>query len=290
MVVKRALAGLVLIVGFGLGCFGQAADVSAEAAAAFAPLQQWKSAVASSDAPALKMLYSSDPPAHIVTTSGDSDVASDVAFWTGLGAHEVRLEMVQFSAPQPALRQVIFQTQFRSPAVFGGHVSYVAEAQLWQQQNGQWKLVAAQHGNPARLEQPVSLNKEIYPEEADAHAQIRDALARAKQGHKRVILVFGANWCFDCHVLDLAFHRPDIAPLVEHGFEVVHVDVGRGDKNQDLMNQYDVPMKRGIPGLAVLESNGKLLYSQTQGQFENARALSPEDLLQFLRKWSPKAE
>ena len=34
----------------------------------------------------------------------------------------------------------------------------------------------------------------------------------AAKDHKRVILVFGANWCYDCHVLDMAFHRPDFAP------------------------------------------------------------------------------
>jgi hypothetical protein len=89
-------------------------------------------------------------------------------------------------------------------------------------------------------------------------------------------------------VLDLAFHRPDLVPVLERDFEVVHVDVGRGDKNQDLMEEYKVPMKRGIPALAVLESNGKLLFSQQQGEFENARSLAPADLLQFLNKWKPQ--
>ena len=104
-----------------------------------------------------------------------------------------------------------------------------------------------------------------------------------------MILVFGANWCYDCHVLDLAFHRPDLSAVLAQNYEVVHVDVGQGDKNQDLMQQYDVPMAKGIPALAVLDSNGKLLYSQTSGEFEKARSLAPEDLLQFLNKWKPVA-
>ena len=90
-----------------------------------------------------------------------------------------------------------------------------------------------------------------------------------------MLVVFGANWCYDCHVLDLAFHRPDVAGVLQQNFEVVHVDVGEGDKNQDLMQQYQVPMKQGIPAIAVLDSDGKLLYSQKGGEFEKARALAP---------------
>ena len=54
------------------------------------------------------------------------------------------------------------------------------------------------------------------------------------------------------------------------------------------MEQYHVPMKKGIPALAVLESDGKLIFSQQNGEFENARALGPDDLLQFLKKWKPR--
>ncbi|MGA2237440.1 MAG: thioredoxin family protein [Terriglobales bacterium] len=131
--------------------------------------------------------------------------------------------------------------------------------------------------------------KEIYSESADAHAEIKEALEKATAEHKRVIVVFGANWCYDCRVLDKAFHRSDLAPILAANYEVVHVDIGRGEKNQDLMKQYEVPIKRGIPGLAVLDANGKLLYSQKNGEFENARALTAEDFLAFLNKWKPGA-
>jgi thiol:disulfide interchange protein len=132
--------------------------------------------------------------------------------------------------------------------------------------------------------------KDIYNESADAHAEIKEALTKAAAEHKRVIVVFGANWCYDCHVLDKAFHSSDLAPILAANYEVVHVDIGKGEKNQDLMTKYDVPMKRGIPGLAVLDADGKVVYSQRNGEFENARALSPEDFLAFLNKWKPGAE
>jgi thiol:disulfide interchange protein len=132
--------------------------------------------------------------------------------------------------------------------------------------------------------------KQIYNETADAHFELREALHKAHAEHKRVIVVFGANWCFDCHVLDAAFHRADLSEIIAANYEVVHVDIGRGDKNQDLMEKYEVPMKRGIPGLAVLDATGKLVYSQKNGEFENARAMSAEDFRTFLEKWRPGAK
>jgi len=138
--------------------------------------------------------------------------------------------------------------------------------------------------------QATAKKKDIYSATADAHAEIKEALEKAAAEHKRVIVVFGANWCYDRHVLDTAFHRSDLAPIIAANYEVVHVDIGKGHKNQDLMKQYEVPMKRGIPGLAVLEADGKLVYSQKNGEFENARALAPENFLAFLNKWKPGAQ
>ena len=135
--------------------------------------------------------------------------------------------------------------------------------------------------------QTPAAEKKIYNETADAHAEIKEALEKATAEHKRVIVVFGANWCYDCHVLDKAFHRPDAASIIAATYVVVHVDIGKGEKNQDLMTKYEVPMKRGIPGLAVLDPDGKLVYSQRNGEFENARALAPEDFVAFLNKWKP---
>ncbi|MFY9644450.1 MAG: thioredoxin family protein [Terriglobales bacterium] len=135
--------------------------------------------------------------------------------------------------------------------------------------------------------QPLRQQNEIYSERANAHAEIKEALEKAAASHKRVIVVFGANWCFDCHALDKAFHRTDIEPVLAANFVVVHVDIGKGEKNQDLMAKYEVPMKRGIPALAVLDAEGKLVYSQKNGEFENARSLAPEEVLAFLNKWKP---
>jgi len=269
--------------------FAQTSAPAANSAAAFAPLQQWKTAVISGNAATLKALYSTSPPAKIGTPRGDTSADSDVAFWTGLKVRGMKLDILQSEAPQTGYRQVVFQAEVRSGAPSGEHTVYLTEGQLWQRQGTEWRLAATKRSDPTRLQQPTSTSKVIYAPGIDAHAEISHALALAAKNHKRVLVVFGANWCYDCHVLDLAFHRQDVETVLRKNYEVVHVDVGEGDKNQDLMQQYQVPMKKGIPAIAVLDSDGKLLYSQKGGEFEKARALAPEDVLAFLNKWKPPA-
>ena len=79
----------------------------------------------------------------------------------------------------------------------------------------------------------------------DAKVEIEEAVAKANKDHQRVILVFGGNWCYDCHVLDQAFHQADVAPLLGKNFQVVHVNIGDdGKQNNDLAAEYQVPLEK----------------------------------------------
>ena len=137
------------------------------------------------------------------------------------------------------------------------------------------------------LERPTWINPNLYRADADAPKEIRVAVAAAAKSNKRILLVFGANWCLDCHVLDRAFHQPRVAPLLEGNFVVVHVDVGEYNKNLDLARKYRVNLNKGVPSLAVLGPHGAMLFSTTE--FEKARAMNEEDVIAFLNTWKPKA-
>ncbi len=71
------------------------------------------------------------------------------------------------------------------------------------------------------LQMPAQPNPQLYPANANAREEIREATASATKTRKRILLVFGGNWCSDCHVLDNAFHQPRIAPLLNSNFVVV---------------------------------------------------------------------
>jgi len=129
----------------------------------------------------------------------------------------------------------------------------------------------------------------IYNESADAHHDVAAALAAARATHRYVLLDFGANWCGDCTALDLYMHDPANAVLLSRGFVPVHINVCRFDCNQDLAAQYGVPLKKGIPALSVVASDGRIVFAQSVGEFSNMRHLTPAALTTFLRQWSPPA-
>lgn len=125
----------------------------------------------------------------------------------------------------------------------------------------------------------------IYDAGANAHYDIAHAVHVAAQENKRIILDFGGNWCGDCQVLDIYFHQAPNDAIVDKNFVVVHIDIGHMDKNLDVAQKYDIPLKRGVPALAVLDSRGHLLYSQKNGEFEAMRRMDPASVTEFLNHW-----
>jgi thioredoxin 1 len=289
MIVQRYFRYIVLLAAMaavalgGWSSFAQAS--AADSPSGFPPLDQWKADVLAGDAAALKAIYSSDPVAQVMANGVRTNADADVNFWLGLKARSISLETVAV-LDRPKGTSVVFKADVQ---LANGQTLSVADGQMWRMQGGQWRLMSVERADAPRLKQPSDMNKNIYPADADAHAEIKEAEERAAAGHKRVLLVFGANWCYDCHVLDLAFHRSDFAPVMA-SYEVVHVDLGPDEmKNADLVKEFDVPLNKGIPVLAVIESDGKLVVSQKNGEFEDARSLTPDVLLEFLNKWRPEA-
>ncbi len=267
---------------------GQYVFAQAEVAGApigFAPLDQWRAAIFAGDAAALKAFYSTDPAAQVMANGIKTNADADADFWLGLKARSMNLETVAV-LDRPKGTSVVFKADVQ---LANGQTLSVTDGQMWRKQGEQWRLMSVERADAPHLAQPSDMNKNIYPADAHAHADIKAAEDRAAIGHKRVLLVFGANWCYDCHVLDLAFHRPDFAAAMA-GYEVVHVDLGEdGKKNADVVQQFDATLDKGIPTLVVVESDGKVVVSQKNGEFEDARSLTPEALLEFLNKWKPEA-
>ncbi len=257
---------------------------SAQQSMDLAAIEQWKAAVLKGDAAALKSLYSTTPQPKISTTSGHIDADADVAFWVGLKAKTMTMTVAEAGSPQPGVESFTLQLTIIGA---NGRRTNIVEGQAWLNEAGVWRLVGAKR-DIAKLAQPTALDEKIYPT-GDARAQIQQAVTGASKLHKNILLVFGADWCYDCHVLEKAFHRPDVAAVLSPNFRIVDIDIGNGDKNLDLAAQYQVPLNRGVPAIAILDSKGNLLFSQKNGEWERARALGPEDLLALLKQWKPQA-
>ena len=132
---------------------------------------------------------------------------------------------------------------------------------------------------------PPAVKKNLYPPIEEAAKDIDGAEKQAAAQGKRVLLDFGGDWCGDCQVLDIYFHQEPNASLLNKNFVKVNVNIGHEDANVDLAKRYGVPLQ-GVPALAVLAPNGKLLYSQNK-EFSDMRYMEPSSVTEFLNQWKP---
>ena len=127
----------------------------------------------------------------------------------------------------------------------------------------------------------------MYPATDRATADLASAMKEAAATKKRILVDFGGNWCTDCRILDINLKKPENAALLDKHFVMVHVNVG--DKgitdNFEVAERYGIPLKKGVPALAVLEADGKVLYAQKNGEFENMRKMDPQSVNDFLNQW-----
>jgi thioredoxin 1 len=261
------------------------------------PLERWRAAVLAGDKASLTSLYMASPPARAKTPQGETqDPGEEPAFWSslrGLGLTSFDAKILEVKTIQPGVQSLVLRLEMKF-RIASAEKPAVAEAtQVWVQQGGAWRIIATQRSDlaayvPRRLPEPAKPNTQLYPDPAEAPAEIAAALTAARKDHKRVLLVFGGNWCYDCHVLDATFRSTAVAPLVNENYHVVHVNVAEYNKNLDLAKKYGVSLDKGVPSLAVLDLDGKLVFSQKQGEFESTVKLGQEDVTAFLQRWKPQ--
>jgi thioredoxin 1 len=264
---------------------------------AFEPLDNWKAAVISGDKVALSGFYTTSPPASVKTPKGETlDPAEEPAFWSSLkpaGLDRLNVQVLEAKTLQPGVMALTLRMEAGIKTSGEEKSVIIGAAQVWVQKLGEWKIVTTQRSDPAekqirRLPEPAKPNIQLYPPPEEAQTEISTALAAAAKDHKRVLLVFGGNWCYDCHVLDATFRSKSFAPIVNANYHVIHINVGNYDANLDLADKYQIPLKKGVPSLAILDPDGKLVVSQKQGEFESTVRIGPEDVLEFLKKWKPQ--
>jgi protein disulfide-isomerase len=123
-----------------------------------------------------------------------------------------------------------------------------------------------------------------YDESSDAKAQIQAGLQAAGAAHVPLLIVFGANWCADCHALDAAMKQGRTATLMAQQFRVVKVDVGNFDRNLDVVNAYGNPIKKGIPAAVIVSPSNQVLYATKGGELADARHMSETGIYDFFHQ------
>ncbi len=126
----------------------------------------------------------------------------------------------------------------------------------------------------------------IYDETAEGAKQIAAALADAQAEHKRVLLLFGANWCGWCHKLHGIFSNdPAIAEKLKRDYVVVEIDVNE-EHNKDVDARYGNPTRLGLPVIVILDNKGIALTTKDSSELEHGRTYDITRVLAFLQEWS----
>ena len=136
------------------------------------------------------------------------------------------------------------------------------------------------------------LGPDIFDPQAAGAGLVSHALAQAGSDHRRVLLLFGANWCPWTRRLHRALSTDAAVLQVLRGhFVLAYVDANtRKDKrrNAAVIAQYGNPLRFGIPVFVVLEWDGAILATQ---ETQSLAAKTDEEVADrvrgFLAKWVP---
>jgi len=130
----------------------------------------------------------------------------------------------------------------------------------------------------------------IYHPEADAKAEIQQAVKKARAEEKHVFLQIGGNWCPWC----IRFHHfvddhAEINNYVDSNFVVLNVNYSKENKNLDVLKRLGFPQRFGFPVFVILDGNGKRIHTQNSAYLEKDGGYSEKEVLVFFKQWSPKA-
>jgi thiol:disulfide interchange protein len=140
---------------------------------------------------------------------------------------------------------------------------------------------------PKKKHEPLT-GYATYDPTLDGKKQLSDALVTAKAAHKRVLVMFGGNWCKWCKALDATMQTHEATKkIIEDGYVLVHID---SDSNLALNTELGDPFKNGFPVLVVFNDDGSVKKIQETGslEIEGAVGHDPEKVRAFLAVHAPK--
>ena len=136
-----------------------------------------------------------------------------------------------------------------------------------------------------------AMGPDIFDPQGRAETLIAEALTAAQPGDKKVLLLFGANWCPWCRRLHTVFAKdPAVQARLRASFVLVFIDANtRHDRqrNAAVIERYGNPVQYGLPVFVVLDRDGRQLTTRETSSFAaDTDAKVAARLLAFLNEWA----
>ena len=124
-----------------------------------------------------------------------------------------------------------------------------------------------------------------YDEKVVDSLQLDEFIDLSISKGKQPVVIFGGNWCPDCRILEGTLAMPTIKKFLQQHYQVMHIDIGRYDRNMDLMDHLNIESKKGVPRVVILDLEKNIMNSSTSSEWTTARDRKQQEIYNYFQKF-----
>jgi thioredoxin-related protein len=135
----------------------------------------------------------------------------------------------------------------------------------------------------------VAQKEKLYDVNAVPETQIKEALQKAKDTNKHVLIQMGGNWCAWCYRFH-EFYKNDseLDSIIKADYELININYNPNDLF--FLKKLDYPHRFGFPVVIITDSTGKRLHTQNTWYLEDGKgSYDKEKFKDFLLNWNIKS-
>ena len=124
-----------------------------------------------------------------------------------------------------------------------------------------------------------------YDEKVVDSLQLDEFIDLSISRGKQPVVIFGGNWCPDCRILEGTLAMPTIKKFLQQHYQVMHIDIGRYDRNMELMDHLNIESKKGVPRVVILDLEKNIMNSSTSSEWTTARDRKQQEIYNYFQKF-----
>ena len=124
-----------------------------------------------------------------------------------------------------------------------------------------------------------------YDEKVVDSLQLDEFIDLSISKGKQPVVIFGGNWCPDCRILEGTLAMPTIKKFLQQHYQVMHIDIGRYDRNMDLMDHLKIESKKGVPRVVILDLEKNIMNSSTSSEWTTARDRKQQEIYNYFQRF-----